>query len=326
LNAKNSRQRRPFLRDLLNAFVHAVNFNQRKNKMSLIRTLFFILSVCIALTVVNGQIAAADLSLYNSENNVFYTQSADGCAFMARKLERAAGVFVPADYDGDGIADPATWEPANGLWTIYLSSTSKIAYYSLGSKSDVAVPADYDGDGRADIAIWDTITGVWKAVLTSGNSTATSIIGIFGNFGDIPVPADYNGDGKADPAVFRPVVNRWLIAGNDNALTFEIGSNEKGYLIPADFDGDGKADPAFYSGGKWIIRLSRSSKFETFFFGFKDDMPAVKDYDGDGIADFATYRDGRWYFYLSRQPEFLSVEFGRKGDLPVLSTYAKSIN
>ena len=61
---------------------------------------------------------------------------------------------VPADYDGDGRADIASWTPSNGYWHVILSSTGQTVTQQWGMQGDQPVPADYDGDGRADFAIW----------------------------------------------------------------------------------------------------------------------------------------------------------------------------
>ena len=61
-------------------------------------------------------------------------------------------VPVPADYDGDRIADIAVWRAATGEWIIRHSSKAKKGITPvLGVTGDIPVQADYDGDKRADL-------------------------------------------------------------------------------------------------------------------------------------------------------------------------------
>lgn len=281
-------------------------------------------------SIAKAQVSEPMLTLFNAEREVVYRQSSDACSFTAQRLKTGGGTFVPADFDGDSIPDPAFWRPESGLWTIYFSSRSKSEHFRLGTKADVPVPADYDGDGRSDIAVWNPVSGEWtvkfSASIESGSiESGPSQIGIFGNFGDIPMPADYNGDGKAEPAVYRPSVGRWFVSEGLETKEFEIHSTGGRFVVTADYDGDGKADPAVYGNGLWLIRLSSTGETEKFVFGFPDDIPAVADYDGDRKADFATFRDGKWYFYLSEGPRFVGLDFGRNGDVPLASFSAKNI-
>jgi len=78
-------------------------------------------------------------------------------------------VPLPADYDGDAIADPAIWRPDSGLWYILRSSTSlqtfRVEQWGVGAEGDVPIAEDYSGDGIADLAIWRPVTGVWYVKL-----------------------------------------------------------------------------------------------------------------------------------------------------------------
>jgi hypothetical protein len=96
---------------------------------------------------------------------------------------------VPADYDGDGKADLATWRSTNATWYIKQSGgTGSTVSLQYGASGDELVPNDYDGDAKVDIAIWRPSTGVWYIFQSATSSTR---IDTWGANGDIPVAAFY---------------------------------------------------------------------------------------------------------------------------------------
>ena len=285
--------------------------------------MFSLLVIVVILTsgyAVAGQCDSkkkGDFALFSPAKGVWYTNSADGCAFTAVKWGTASDKLVPADYDGDGTLDAAVWRAESGTWLIRRSSDAKAQIMKFGADSqDIPVPADYDGDGKADIAVWRPATGEWLI----GKKKIS-----FGVAGDVPVQADYDGDGKADIAIFRTSENRWLIQqSSDGRLRSELfGMAGKDTLVPADYTGDGKADIAVYSNGKWIVLNSETGETEPFVMGFADDVAAPGDYDGDGVADFAVFRKGTWYIYDSGNPRFRTFDFGNETDIPLNAAATK---
>ena len=292
------------------------------------------LTVALFATIFSANAAAAacdekkgnDFALFNPEKGVWYTNSADGCAFTAVKWGLATDKLVPADYDGDGEMDAAVYRPATGAWMIRRSSDAKAEIIALeGNKlpGDAPVPADYDGDRIADIAVWRAATGEW--VVRYSSKAKKSITPVLGVAGDIPVQADYDGDKKADIAVFRPSENRWIIQqSSDNTIrTHVFGTAGKDTLVPADYTGDGKADIAVYSAGKWQVLDSETGDVEPFVFGFEDAVAAPGDFDCDGVTDFAVYRKGTWYVHESGKPQFRSFDLGGENDIPVNAAATK---
>ena len=108
---------------------------------------------------------------------------------------------MPADFDGDGLADRSVWLPESGAWYVEGAETEY-----LGLPSDIPVPGDYDGDGAAERAVFRD--GAW---FVAGSPTR-----YLGAAGDTPVPGDYDGDGSWDPAVFRD--GAWYIDGSATAF------------------------------------------------------------------------------------------------------------
>ena len=74
---------------------------------------------------------------------------------------------VPADYDGDGITDIATFRSDSDLtpgmteWFL-LPSDGPAQAVPLGVDGDLAAPGDYFGDGRIDLATFDLALNTWR--------------------------------------------------------------------------------------------------------------------------------------------------------------------
>lgn len=272
-----------------------------------------------------GESAVPDLALYNPAKAVWYTNSADDCAFTASRWGVVADRPVPADYDGDGEFDMAVWRAESGTWSIKRSSDAKAQIIRINSATDLTdepVPADFDGDGVADVAVFRSTSGEWIIFESSkGFMQSKTEIRLLGRYGDIPVAADYDGDRKADLAVFRGSENRWYIKQSSDGTTRSevFGKAGQDVLVPADYTGDGKADIAVYRSGTWFVLSSETGKTEPFVFGFDDAIAVPGDYDADGTTDFAVFRNGTWFLYDSRKPRFRTFEFGTGDDIPLNS-------
>ncbi len=108
-------------------------------------------------------------------------------------------VPVPADYDGDGQADLATFNPRTRVWKVRSSKDGTISSVTMpgtNTDTDLPVPGDYDGVHHAQRALLGF--GGWRI---EGHATPV----LFGNYDPTrtdreayPAPADYDGDGKFD--------------------------------------------------------------------------------------------------------------------------------
>jgi len=129
---------------------------------------------------------------------------------------------VIADYDGDGILDPAVYKSTTGEWRIYQSSNLATRVVTYGANL-TPVPADYDGDKKADLATWNSTGGSWVISYTvSGQQITTA----WGGGSDIPTPADLDGDGYANITVWRPSNGTWYVLKRDGTgATVAWGAN-----------------------------------------------------------------------------------------------------
>lgn len=183
---------------------------------------------------------------------------------VSAALSTRAGNVTHNDYNGDGAADLAVYQPSLGRWYIVSTGGTRIANpIQWGYPTAVPVPADYNGDGRADMAVYDRNGGYWyiKSVATSffvwrlqwGWTTA------------VPVPGDYDGDNVADVGVYDLNTALWYVYSvkkkkvllwaskwgfKGDVRTWEKRPYPSTVLpMPFDYDQDGKTDQGFYYRG-----------------------------------------------------------------------------
>ncbi len=208
---------------------------------------------------------------------------------------------APADYDGDGVTDIATFRansdliPGAAEWFILQSSDGALRVtFGAAGGMDLPAPADFDGDGKADIATFrpvsDLILGAAQwFVRPSSNPETGGFDVVFGASGgmDQPVVADYNDDGFADIAAFR----------SESDLTF------------------GASD--------WFILPSGESGFPI-TFGDSGSIAAPADYNNDGAVDLAVFdpESGEWMFRPVATSDVTTTNFGTLGGVPLLAPLA----
>ncbi len=132
-----------------------------------------------------------------------------------------------ADYNGDGISDPAMFTQTRGapsaqsqfkLWFSPVSPQYTAPVFTMNFDIDTPIPGDYDGDNLADIAGSKNVGGtrLWRIRQSTNGAVVEKY---FGFSTDYPVPGDYDGDNKTDIAVYRPGNGSWYITrSSDGAL------------------------------------------------------------------------------------------------------------
>jgi FG-GAP-like repeat len=85
------------------------------------------------------------------------------------------GAVLTGDFNGDGKADLAGWNPAIAGWHVALStghSFDPSAGFSIRDfgNPDVMLTGDFNGDGKTDIAAWDDPAAAWHVALSSGSN------------------------------------------------------------------------------------------------------------------------------------------------------------
>lgn len=146
-----------------------------------------------------------DLCVYRPSNYTWYCDTRDGGYYVRQFGGPFAGGGLPVmgDYDGDGRADLAVYDPEAGKFVVYITSTEQQStvvfhhpYWSVYPLIHAKVlSADFDGDGTDELAFYlprdggnNIGIGLWTYKDISGAS------GSFGQpsfDGSMPVPAYY---------------------------------------------------------------------------------------------------------------------------------------
>jgi len=227
---------------------------------------------------------------------------------------------VRGDFDGDGIADPALYYPAAGMWYLWQSRDGFLAR-PFGWSAAVPAAADFDGDGRTDIAVYYPPAGQWYiAQSTAGFRTEQ-----FGFAQTVPLPRDYDGDGRADIAIFHAGAGMWYLLQTTEGYRAVPFGWDGPSPVPADYDGDWRCDVAVADspGGVWYVLGSTAGYWREPWPGRRGAVPAPGDYDGDGRTDPGSFEPatGTWYWRPSSGGWYQGAQFGWHAVVPVQGDY-----
>jgi hypothetical protein len=276
----------------------------------------------------------ASIALFRRDNPGLGTWFVKGVPALSTYNFGAGSLDVPmtADFNGDGMNDPALYRPSTGQWFSSLSPTiTGELLVTFGGPTDIPVPADYNGTGVSLESVFRPSTGQW--FFYNGGNGHNILSPVVFPINSKPEPGDYDGVGVAEIAVYNPVNSQWLVA-SPGAVSSHLLATFGGPTdipVPGQYDNIALAlagklevtEPAVWrpSTGQYFIHGLNGNRTVTFAPG---DIPVPGDWDGIGQTEPAVYRPstGQWLVEgpSDTSPRVLAA-FGALNDIPLLSPY-----
>lgn len=172
--------------------------------------------------------ATGDWRIRSSASNAPSTQRIS-TGISSDTLGVTGDVVAPADFDGDGKADPAIYSTTGGKFWYRSSRTGASLAVNLGTAGRPA-PADYDGDGVADFAVFATAPNrvIYRSSATTtlvSTELSSGTVKLCGGADDDQiwagamdsqqtalVPGLYDSDLKADFALYNRMTGKLIVA------------------------------------------------------------------------------------------------------------------
>lgn len=238
--------------------------------------------------------------------NLLANANADASTMRAGTVRIVAGgsvnYWTPNDYDGDGVADMATYNAGQAAWSIRTPAGDTLWENGpFGAAGLAPTVGDYDGDHKADPAVYNAASGLWSVMLSaSAYLTASAALALAGG---APMPGDYDGDHKADLVTYDETTGLWSALMSRSGYAPASGQfGAPGFrAVAGDYDGDGIWDLALYqeASGSWYIRTPAGLLLKWGeVWGGRGYQPVSGDFDGDGIWDLALYNSSLGYWMM----------------------------
>ena len=302
----------------------------------------------------NGD-SLTDLGLYNSSTGVWQIALSDAGVYRnaATWLTNfgTSGSWLPmtGDFNGDGKADAAIYNPTTGQFQVALSTgasfSSPSTWFTFSGASSSWQPfvGNFNADKYADLAFYNKSTGEVKVALgtSTGFGSSTTWLTNFGT-GSIALAGDFNADSVTDICLFNKTTGEFKVAFSNTKAFVDGSSWISGFatnkdVIISDFNNDGLADIGYWdqATGNWYYAISNGARFLDKglwqnYGSSSDESATTGDFNGDGIIDLATFdRDlmgiNRWKPAIStnRPADLLfQIDNGMGGKTQVAYAYA----
>lgn len=226
-----------------------------------------------------------------------------------------------ADYDDDGITDPAIFRPSDSSWRIAGSFRSFTR--NFGTSGDIPVVGTRSS--TSEINVYRPSEGTWYIDLCCGDRYV-----YWGTGGDTPVTENFGAETSTAFTVFRPSEGMWYLHGHGAQDHYYRFGQNGDIPVPAQYTADAFADIAVFrpSNATWyfIKRVNGNPGLDQFGavqFGIPGDKPVPADYDGDGVVDVAVFRPatGFWWVLRSSDQQVGAFQWGLAGDIPATGDY-----
>lgn len=254
-----------------------------------------------------------DLAMATQEVVSVLLGNGDGTFRAPVNYPMASGPFsiTTADFNGDGIPDLATANPASNNVSILLGhgdgTFAAPVSYGAGNTCEFLAAGDFNGDGKPDLAVTNNNpSGAGTISILFGTGDGTFRAAVNHAVGKLPLNiavADFNRDGKPDLAVIDVNGLVILLAAGGGAfrppVTVAAGVNPGG-VVAVDFNKDGNPDFAVanlrndtYNTGGYTVSIIKGNGDGTFqppasYYVAQNPLAvAFGDFNGDGRLDLA---------------------------------------